>query len=55
MRLYVRIIGTEQAACFAGGSVFYGVHIVAAAVIAVLGVSFGIFIGQQIAHRRLSI
>ena len=50
MGLYVGIPGPEQLAGPADSDVLHLVHILAAAVIAVSGVAFGVLVGQHTAH-----
>ena len=52
MGLHVGVFGAEQLAGAVNGQLFHLVHILAAAVVAVTGVAFGVFVGQHTAHGR---
>ncbi len=50
MRLYVGVIGAKQLLGPLDGQVLRHIHILAAAVVAPMGVSLGILVGQRAAH-----
>ena len=50
--LHVGVLGTEQLAGAVNSDLFHLVHVLAAAVVAVAGVAFGVFVGQHAAHGR---
>src|SRR5690606_7829541 len=44
--LYVGVLGVEKLLGAGDGQVFYEVHILAAAVVALAGIAFGVFVGE---------
>ena len=51
MRLYVGVFRSEELLGALDGNAFDAIHVLAAAVIALAGVSFGVFVGEDGAHR----
>ena len=53
VRLHVRVIRAEKFFGFPRRTGFDRIDVFTAAVIAVFGITFGVFIGEEISHRRL--
>ena len=52
MRLHVGVLGAEQLARTLTGDLFYDVHTLAAAVVALARIALGILVGKMAAHCR---